>query len=578
MAFLRNLLATIVGLFVFSLFLFVIFVGIVSATSSEEKPVVQDNSVLYLKLSGIIRERVVEDPLQELFPSSGPRVIGLNKLLSAIQEAAVDDKVRGIYMEHQFITGGFASLQEIRNALMSFKKTGKFIYSYGEYISEKDYFLASVADEIYLNPQGSLEFNGLSANVTFWKGLFDKLEIEPEIFRVGTFKSYVEPYQQKKMSDENRLQIRSLLSSLYDTYLQQVADARKIEIKKLRSISDQLKVQVPTDAAEYGLVNKVAYEDEIKSKIMQQVGEDDVDDVNFISYSRYAASLDSDYSKNKIAVIVANGDIVMAGDEDAIVGEKFAREIRKARENDRIKAIVLRVNSPGGSITASDMIWREVQLTKGVKPIVASMSDVAASGGYYISMLCDTIVAQPNTVTGSIGIFSILFNLENFLESKLGITHDVVNTGQYSDILTVTRPLTDFERSVYQRGVEKGYDTFITKASKARGVSTDDIDQVGGGRVWSGEQALENGLIDVLGGIDDAIAIAAQSAGIEDDYQARFYPEQKPLLEELLGKLSDEVEARVFADVKSLPLSREIEFLKQMQGLQVRMSHQIEIN
>lgn len=542
---------------------------------------VEDNSVLYLKLSGVLVERVPDDPFQDLFPASGPRLLSLIDLLNAIGEAKDDPKIKGVYIEPQYLRSGYASLQEVRDALIEFKESGKFIYTYGEYISESDYYVASVSDSVFLNPEGSLEFNGLSANVTFWKGLFDKLEIEPEIFRVGEFKSYVEPFQQKKMSEENRLQISELLNSVYGHYIKNVSASRGIQAQDLRAISDKLKVYLPEDAVEYGLVDRLAYEDEAKSLILDEVDESDFDDINFISFRRYAKTLKSAYSKNRIAVIMASGEIVQSGpDEDVISGEKFAREIRKARESSSVKAIVLRVNSPGGSLTGSDMIWREVQLTKGVKPIIASMSNVAASGGYYISMLADTIVAQPNTITGSIGIFGMLFNLEKFLENKLGITHDVVNTGEYSDLITVTRPLNEFERQTIQKGVEKGYETFVRKAAEGRGLTIEEMKKIAGGRVWSGLQAKENGLIDVLGSFGDAIELAAGAAGLGDDYRVRLYPQQRPFIEQLMGRLSDEADARIlgFRSAYLAPYIENIESLTRLQGLQARMPGMIEIN
>ena len=579
MAFLRNLLATIVGLFIFFFLIFFAFAGVVASLESDEVPEVEENSVLYLKMNGVLMERTVEDPLQEIFPSSAPAPRGLMDILKAIKGAKDDPNIRGIYMEHQFIAGGYASLKEIRDALLDFKESGKFIVSYAEYMSENDYYLASAADTIFLHPEGSLEFNGLSANVTFWKGLFDKLDIKPEIFRVGEFKSFVEPFIQKQMSEENRLQLTELLNSVYNTYTTEVSESRPLSKEEIRNISDNLLIHLPRDAVEKGLIDKLGYEDEIKSVIGEKVGEEDLDDIEYISYQKYNKALGvGEYSKNKIAVIVAEGEIVMAGDDNSIVGEKFAEEIRKARENNRIKAIVLRINSPGGSLTASDMIWREINLTRGEKPIIASMSSVAASGGYYLAMGCDTIIAQPNTITGSIGIFGILFNLDDFLENKLGITTDVVRTGKHSDLITLTRELTEYEKEVIQKGVEKGYQTFITKAAEGRGMTKEEIDEVGGGRVWSGVQALENGLIDQVGSFQDAIEVAAKMAEVEDDYRVSFYPRKKPFIEELMGRLSDEADVRIFGGNHALsPYVDDIQELNSMKGIQVRLPAEIRI-
>jgi protease-4 len=581
MAFLRNLLATLVGLIIFTFLGIFIFAGIISGLSTEEVPTVKENSVLYLRMGGVVQERTVEDPLQELLPASAPQPLGLMDILKAIRNAKEDEKIKGIYMEHQFLAAGYASLEEIREALMDFKSSGKFLYSYGEFISEGDYYLAAVADSIIMHPEGSLEFNGLTVSVTFWKGLFEKLKIEPVIFRVGEFKSAVEPFMKKEMSPENRLQLTELLNSIYGHYLEKTSEARGVDRKDLETASNDLLVQLPNDAVDFGLVHRLGYEDEVKAAIRTNLGLDEGDDINFISLGRYnKATGAGEYSKNKVAVIFGEGNIVAAGDENtSIVGDKLANEIRKARENSSIKAIVLRVNSPGGSLTASDAIWREVKKTKGVKPIIASMSDVAASGGYYIAMACDSIVAQPNTITGSIGIFGLLFNFEDFLEDKLGITSENVNTGKHSDYMTVTRELTDYERQVIQKNVEKGYDTFITKAAEGRGLTTEDIKKVAGGRVWSGKQALDNKLIDKLGSFDDAIEMAARMAGVEDDYRVSFYPRKKPLIEELLTQMSDEAEVRIFGGQDDIlgAYREKIQQLNQMKGVQAIMPWNLEI-
>lgn len=580
MAFLRNLLATIVGLFIFSFLSFFFFIGIASAFETDTAPAVADNSILYLKLGGIVEERTIDDPLQDVFPNSGPKPIGLHKLLGAIDAAKEDSKIKGIYMENKYLSAGFSSLQEIRDALLDFQESGKFIIAYGEYVSEADYYLSSVADQFYLNPQGSLEFNGLSANVTFYKGLFDKLGIKPQIFRVGEFKGAVEPFIRKDLSEENRLQTAELLESVYGYYLEGVSETRNLEVDELRDIADGLKAYDAEDAVSLGLIDELKFEDQVKSELMDLVDVSDLDDLEFTLFGNYAKTVSSGYSSNKVAVIVADGAIVMgSSDEQVVAGETFAREIRKARESSSVKAIVLRINSPGGSLTASDMIWREIELTKRVKPVIASMGNVAASGGYYIAMNADTIIAQPNTITGSIGIFGMLFNFEKLLEDKMGITSDVVNTGEYSDLITVTRDLTDFEIQTIQSGVNKGYETFTSKVAEGRGMDISDVKKIAGGRVWSGLQAKELGLVDVLGDFEDAVTLAAESAGVEDDFQLRFYPKQKQFIEQIMGKLGQEASIRLFGNTSNImtPYIETIEELSQMNGLQVRMPSEITI-
>ena len=579
MAFLRNLLATITGLFIFSILCLLILMGI--ASSAEETVDVKDNSVVFLPLQGMLKERAPEDPLAALFPNAGPFNVGLLDLLKVINSAAEDDKIKGIYIEHGYLSGGFASLKEIRDALVQFKESGKFVYSYGNYISEGDYYIGSVADVLYVNPQGSLEFNGFSANISFFKGTLEKLDIEPVIFRVGEFKSAVEPFMREDMSPENRLQITEFLNSVHTTFLQDIASSRNIPAEQLKDISNLMKVRNVNDAVEYGLATKVAYEDEMKALIRTKldIGEDD--DINFISYKKYQKSIKPEkISKNRIAVIVAEGEILMGeGENDQVGAEKFAREIKSARENSRVKAVVIRVNSPGGSLTGSDIIWREIMLTKARKPVIASMGDYATSGGYYLSMPCDTIVAQPNTITGSIGIFGLMFNLEDFLDNKLGITFDVVKTGEFSDIFTVTRSLTDYEKQIIQEGVEDGYETFTGKAAEARGMSQEKLKSIAGGRVWTGVEALNLGLVDKLGSFEDAVEIAAEKAGIEDDYLLSFYPKEKNFFEQIMSGASEEVEARSLKNNFGLlaPYVKEIKNLQHYQGIQARLPYSFEL-
>ncbi|MEP1097169.1 MAG: signal peptide peptidase SppA [Cyclobacteriaceae bacterium] len=576
MAFLRNLLATLVGLLLFSIVGIFMFFAIITAASTDDVIKVKEGSVLYFNMSGMLADKAVEDPFLEAI-SNGPIQHSLLDIVAAIKKAKTDSRIKGLYIEPLYLAAGYASLQEIRDAILDFKESGKFVYAYGEYLSESDYYVASVADSVFVNPTGAIEFNGLSANVTFYKGLFEKLDIEPEVFRVGAFKSYVEPYVRKDMSGENRLQYSSLLLSMYDTYLKNVSESTGKTIGELNEISNLMKVRLPRDAKDLGLIHKVGYEDELKSVMKDRMGLAADGKIPFIDIKDYGQAIESElaYSSNRVAIIVAQGDIVMGGNE-GIVGETFANEIRKARENSAIKAIVIRVNSGGGSMTASDMIWRELMLTKGKKPIIASMANAAASGGYYIAMAADTIIAQPNTITGSIGIFGLWLNFTDFLENKVGITHDVVKTGEYSDIYTVTRKLNSYERQIIQGTVEEGYETFTKKVAESRGMSQDDVKEIAEGRVWSGEQAVENGLVDRLGSFDDAVRMAVDMAGIEGDYRLAYYPEQKPFLEEFFDRMSTTVEAKIFSTPID-PILNQVNQLKKLQGIQARMSGDLEI-
>lgn len=582
MAFLRNLLATLVGLFIFFILGFFILMGVVTAIGSSEDqiPTVKDNAILYIPLSGVLVEQAIENPLEEILGDELSQ-LALIDAVGAIRAAKEDEKIKGIYIETKHLVASFSSLQEIRDALLNFKESGKFVYAYGEYMSESDYYLASVADEIYLNPQGGLEFNGLAVSIMFYKGLFDKLAIEPVIFRPTSnkFKSFVESYIRKDISDESKLQYSELLNSVYDFYLENVAASRDMDKAKLEQISDGMLANFPADAQRLGLVSEVEYEDVIKDVMREDLGIKNDKDINYISWKKYAkvAKSGQTYSRDKIAVIVANGPIYQNSDTEGIGGEQFARYIREARKDKRVKAIVLRINSPGGSLMGSDMIWREVMLTKEVKPIIASMSGVAASGGYYIAMAADTIVAQPTTITGSIGIFSLLYNFENFLDGKLGLTYDVVGTGEYADFITVTRPFTEYENTVMQRGVDKGYLTFTSKAAEGRSMSLEDLQTVAAGRLWTGTQAKENGLIDVLGSYEDALQIAADAAGIET-YSSKIYPQQKPFFERLMQEFAEQAQSYFYRNDILTPYREQLKTMKELEGIQARMPVEIKIH
>ena len=578
MKFLRNLLATLVGLFIFSVIVLIFIGAFVSVATSEETVTVKENSILHIKLNKPIGERAFKDPFNELFTGYSSN-IGLIELIESIEHASDDDKIKGIYLESGMPMGGFASLEAIRNALEDFKASGKFIASYAEIYTEGGYYIACTADDIYLNPRGYFELNGLSASVTFLKGMFDKLEIEPEIFRVGDFKSAVEPFLRKDMSDENREQLESLLNSIYGNYLDRVAQSRSMPVEKLTAISDSMTVQMPEDALKAELITGLKYFDEVLDDLRSKLELEEDKKINFIGFDKYHKSISKkNTSKNRVAVIVASGEITGGkGDNSNIGSTSFAKEIRKARKDDKVKAVVIRVNSPGGSALASDVIWREVMLTKEVKPVIASMSDYAASGGYYIAMACDTIIAEPSTITGSIGIFLTMFNFENFLENKLGITTDVVKTGAYSDIYTFTRSLSEGERKIIQNNVNEGYEDFVTKAANNRDMTVEELKKVASGRVWSGQQAVENGLVDMLGGLDQAIEVAVNAAGIADDYRIRYYPRQKTFFEQVMEEFSGDLESRLLkASTGDLyPFVKKVKSLENLKGPQARMMYEI---
>jgi protease-4 len=587
MKFLGNVLAVIVGLFVFSIVAMLIFFGIIGlvASSSEKEVTLEKNSILHLDLNGrTLVERTSDEDLvfgSFLDPFGGENTAGLVNLKKAIAEAKSNENVKGIYLNAGLFGAGQAGLLELREALIDFKTSGKFIVAYDEAYSEGGYFLASVADEIYLNPLGGIDFNGFSSEGIFLKGFFEKVGIKPEVFRVGEFKSAVEPFILDKMSPENRLQTQYFLDDINNHALELIAKSRGIAQDSLVRINQQMLVRKPKDAVTYKLATALKYEDEVHSILKEKLGlkeDDQIETINATDLGGMAKSQNIT-SSNRIAVILAEGEIVDGNAEGAISSEKFAKEIRKARKDENIKAIVLRVNSPGGSILASEVIWREMSEAKKVKPVIVSMGEVAASGGYYIAAPADTIVAQPNTITGSIGIFGILFNVQELVNEKLGVTTDVVSTGELSDFGNMARPLTEVERTIIQSSVEDGYETFISRVAEGRGMHPDSVRKVASGRVWTGTQAKARGLVDVLGGLDTAIGIAAAKIKAGEDYRVVYYPEKKPWFEELMVSFSDQVQVRILQTQlgDQYPLYQKIQRLKNYQGVQVRMPQEIVI-
>ena len=576
MKFFKVFLASFLALVAFNFIGFFLFFGFVSALDSKKEVSVEDNSVLHINLNKPLADRSFKDPFTEIgFGGGSGNKIGVVDLKNALEHAATDDKIKGVVLSAPSLMGGFAMGAEVRQALVKFKESGKFIVSHADYLTEGGFYLSSVADELYISPAGGIEFNGLSSSIPFLKGTFEKLDIKPQVFRVGTYKSAVEPLILDKMSEANREQTTSFLNSIYDEMLKEMAPDLGVSAAQLKTISDSMLARNPAKAKELGLITDVLYKDEFLQLIADKLGIEKTKDIPFISFQAYKHSYSSSSSsKNKIAVIIAEGEIVDGkGEKGQIGSDTFTREIRKARENKRIKAIVLRVNSPGGSALASDVIWREIVKTREVKPVIASFANYAASGGYYISMAADTIVAQPNTITGSIGIFGVVFNMGDFMANKLGITTDGVTTGNFSDIMTSSRALTDAEKHIIQTSVEEGYELFTSKAAKGRNMNINDLKAIASGRVWTGTQAKENGLVDVLGDLDDAIKIAAEKAGVANDFKVRYYPKQKTALEEILEELEGDAQARVLK-IKlgdMYPYAAMLEQVKTMRGLQARM-------
>jgi len=590
--FFKFVFASMVGMILFTIILFVIVVGVIGgliATAGSEKHVdVDSNSILHIEFNNNIPERTPNNPLAGLafLGLDGDKSIGLNDILANIKKAKTDKNIKGIFLDESYMLSGQATTEEIRNALIDFKKSGKFVIAYSEVYTQGFYYLASVADKVYINPKGIFEFRGFSSQITFLKGALDKLGIEAQVIKVGTYKSAVEPYILNKMSDANRLQVNSYMGSLYDYFLTGISNSRKISKDSLFNLANNLTIQFPEDALKYKLVDGLKYKDEVLDELKERTGTEKKSDLHKVELADYTngddkSDDDKKDEKNQIAVVYASGEITGGdGDENTIGSEKVSSALRKARLNDNVKAVVLRVNSPGGSSLASDVIWREVMLTKKVKPIIVSMGDLAASGGYYIACAADSIIAEPNTITGSIGIFAIIPNMQKLFNDKLGITFDGAKTGKYADLGDISRPLSAEERAILQNSVNRGYDDFTKAVAEGRHKTQAYINSIGQGRVWTGTQAIKIGLVDRLGNINDAIHAAAKKANIKK-YKIEAYPEQKSFFNRFGSGLSSEIKMHF---VKS-ELGENYRYYDQIKGVtqmmrtpQARMPYDIVIH
>ncbi len=571
-----SMIGGILSLVVLFFLFFIIIMGIVASSSEDDKVDVKENSILRITLSENISERSADNPFEDFdFMSfENNSSLGLKEIITTIAKAKDDQNIKGIYLDLSMVSGGLTTVEEIRNALIDFKKSNKFIYAYSEIYTQKAYYLASVADSVYLNPAGLLELKGFNAQYMFFKGALDKLEIEPQIIRVGSFKSAVEPYMQTQMSDSNRLQTSVFMGSIFNHMIANIADARKLNSDSVNSIAVDLKVRNAEDAVKYKLADALRYKDEVLNTLMIASNRASIKDLNFIDLKKYVKSAKPNIStdKNKIAVIYANGEIVGGeGNENIIGSEGISRAIRQARLDEQVKAVVLRVNSPGGSALASDVMWREIVLTKKVKPVIVSMGDVAASGGYYIACAADVIVAEPTTITGSIGVFGILFNAQKFFNNKLGITFDQVKTGKYADLGDYTRALTESERFIIQNEVNRIYEDFTQKVALGRNMPIEKVKSIAEGRVWSGIDAKRIGLIDEFGNTDTAIAIAAKKAKLSS-YRVISLPEIEDPIKKLMRNLS--TEAKIYfmpEEYKALlPYAKTLDIINNNKGIQTR--------
>ncbi|HRK53244.1 MAG TPA: signal peptide peptidase SppA [Cyclobacteriaceae bacterium] len=579
MGFFKNFFASCLGS-IAALVIVILLGGIIFSIviSSGNVVTVNDNTVLYLDLSAPVVEQAVDDPIAEMI-TGGQQSIGLLQLKETIAYAKNDTKVKGIYLNTNFLIAGTSSIGEIRESLQDFKKSGKWVVANAPAYTESSYYLASVADKIYMNPTGQLELNGLAIEVMFFKGLLDKLEIRPEVFRVGDFKSAVEPFLRKNLSDENRLQLNDMINGIYDEMLEGISEARGIPVGELKTLSNKMTIRSAEEAVTHGLIDSLYYDDQVRDEMRSRLGLGKDEDIKFIRYNVYRKNITPSTARDEIAVIIADGEIMPGKAGSGVVGATtIVKELRKARTNDNVKAIVLRVNSPGGVYQAGDEMWREIVLATQEKPVIASMSDYAASGGYYMAMACDTIVAQPTTITGSIGVFSVLFDMSGFLENKIGITTEEVKTGEVGG-LTITRPLTDLEKSIWQKQTDEIYEVFTRKAAEGRNMSQEEIKKIASGRVWTGVQAKDNGLVDVLGTFNDAVDLAAKSAKMGDDYRIRYYPQPKSFLEQLTGDWEEEIRTRALKNEMgdSYHFYQNWEKVKRYQGVQARFPFEMEV-
>lgn len=592
-SFLKYTLATITGIIVLSVVGFLLMIGIFSAimSSTQKEVVIKDNSVLLLKLDASILDRTPNDPFQDLeIPGLGSsKKMGIDDILDAIDKAKTEDKIKGIYIRTEDVGAGYANCEEIRTALVNFKKeSGKFIYAYSENYTQKAYYIASVADKVFINPEGMLLFAGIASTHEFYKKGLDKLGVEIQVIRHGKFKAAVEPFLLEKMSDENRNQVETYIGSIWNTILSGISSSRNISVEQLNLIADQnMSFKKSTEYLANNLVDSLVYEDQVLDFLREQTGTKPNDDINAHTVSDMKSVVkqrtEKGLAKDKIAVIYAAGEIGMSASSsfsaESIAGPELAKEIRKARIDSTIKAIVFRINSPGGSALASELIWREIKLASEVKHVVVSMGEFAASGGYYIACAADTIVANPTTLTGSIGVFGLIPNIQELFEKKIGINTEVVKTNKLSEMPVLTRQLTPTERDLMQNMVENVYTTFVNHVAEGRGMTYEQVDEIGQGRVWTGQNAKELGLVDVLGDLTDAIKIAEEMSGLEH-YRLIKLPKQKDPIEELMASFSTQMKTRIIERELGVAAKyyQTFEYIQQSNGVMARMPYYMSID
>ncbi len=586
--FFKFLFASLLGTFISFIIIFFILLGIfVSILSYSEKEAIEvkTKSLLTIRFDEPILDRTPNNPFSNFrfaeFKLTSPP--GLNDILKNIEKAKNDSRIMGIYLELSEIQAGFSTIQEIRSALAEFKESGKFIVCYGAYLSQHVYYLSTVADEIYLNPEGMVLFTGLNADVIFIKGLLDKLDIEAQVIRSGKYKSAVEFYMREDLSDENRHQLQELLSSIWDQVLIDISNARDISITDLNLYANNLTFLNATATTKYNFVDGIKYKDEVLAILRDKLNLTSNEKINWVTLGQYTyvkeKSAKKRYTRDRIAVVYAQGEIVPGSGEDTDVGAtKFSKAIRKARENKNVKAIVLRVNSPGGSLLGSEIIRREVELAAKEKPLIVSMGDLAASGGYWISCNADKIFAEQTTLTGSIGVYGVFPNFKDFLDNKLGITFDHVMTNDNSNFMSMVSPFTNFQIAKIQNEIDKEYQQFLTLVSESRNLKMSFVDSIAQGRIWSGIDAKRLGLIDAFGGLKDAINEAETMAGIKN-YRIEELPEQADPITKLFSSMMSESRVSIIKkEVGDYYLYyKQLQSASKMEGMQARVPYYINI-
>ena len=549
--------------------------------NSKEVETLSEKTWLTINLPSVLNDKADSNPLNELFAGlAGQEPLGLNQILSAIDNASKNENINGILLNPGFFASGFGQAEEIRNCLLNFKKSGKKIIAYSENYTEQGYYIATISNHIFLNPKGLIEFNGLSSGVVMYKGMLDKLGVEFQVFKVGKFKGAVEPFIQNQLSDENKIQIKDYITSIHNHELIKISEARNLNFDSLYQISNKGQVFLSKHALEFKFVDQLGYEDEVHSFI-----ESKYKTKKTLSLRKFL-KIESEYaySENKIAVLYAEGEIVSgiaSQSGSQIASDNLVKEIKKIRENDQIKALVLRVNSPGGSSIASDIISREIELTKKKMPVIVSFGNVAASGGYYISCLADSIFAQPNSITGSIGVFALFPNTQKLYKEKFGLTYESINTGENAELWRPDQGISKIQGLKIQAMVDQIYDDFLSVVSRGRHMSKESVHEIAQGRVYSGVKALEIGLVDGIGGIDRAIKSASQKANLKE-YKLMVFPEPKNPLESILGdEFADALTEQQLKLAESLGINasilQELQSVKTMQGYQMRLPWSIDI-